>query len=161
MGISLSQLTKTSSGFEPVRAEMVEANPSRRAVRVYPGQTLFTVMPSAAYSLASVRARPVTAARTELERSNPSTGCFTAEEVMVIRRPHLVFCMRGKLSLAKKTVLIKSCSTAERQSSGLVFLKELDGGPPELVTQISRRPKRASTAATKDATAAESVTSRA
>src|SRR5690242_21958500 len=102
-------------------------------------------MPSAAYSLASVRASPVTAARTELESRRPSTGCFTADEVMVIRRPHLFFCMRGKVSLAKKTVLIRSCSTAERQSSGLVFLKELDGGPPELVTQISRRPNRAST----------------
>src|SRR5215470_12112111 len=118
-------------------------------------------MPSAAYSLASVRAKPVTDARTELESSSPSTGCLTAEDVMVIRRPHLFFCMRGKVSLAKKMVLIRSCSTAERQSSGLVFLKELDGGPPELVTQMSRRPKRASTAATKDVTAAESVTSRA
>src|SRR5215475_108326 len=78
-------------------------------------------MPSAAYSLASVRAKPVTAARTELERSSPSTGCFTAEEVIVMRRPHFFFCMRGKASLAKKTVLIRSCSMAERQSSGLVF----------------------------------------
>jgi len=50
---------------------------------------------------------------------------------------------------------------ATRQSSGWVFLNELDGGPPELVTQISRRPKRSSTAATKAATAAESATSRA
>src|SRR5437867_6097238 len=118
-------------------------------------------MPSAAYSLASVRASPVTAARTELESKRPSTGCLTADEVMVIRRPHLFFCMRGKVSLAKKTALIRSWSTAERQSSGLVFLKELDGGPPELVTQISMRPKRASTTATKAATAVESVTSRA
>src|SRR5207245_4801139 len=102
-------------------------------------------MPSAAYSLASVRASPVTAARTELESKRPSTGCLTADEVMVIRRPHLFFCMRGKVSLAKKMVLIRSWSTAERQSSGLVFLKELDGGPPELVTQMSMRPKRAST----------------
>src|SRR5207237_8453424 len=105
-------------------------------------------MPSAAYSLARVRAKPVTAARTELESSRPSTGCLTADEVMVIRRPHLFFCIRGKVSLAKKTVLIRSWSTAERQSSGLVFLKVLDGGPPELVTQISVRPKRASTTET-------------
>src|SRR5215470_18923312 len=118
-------------------------------------------MPSAAYSLASVRASPVTAARTELESSRPSTGCFTAEEVIVIRRPHLFFCMRGKVSLAKKMVLIRSWSTAARQSSGLVLLKELDGGPPELVTQMSMWPKRASTAETNAATAAESDTSKA
>src|SRR5436853_426171 len=116
-------------------------------------------MPSAAYSLASVRARPVTAARIEFESSRPSTGCLTADEVMVIRRPHLFFCMRGRVSLAKKTVLIRSWSTAERQSSGFVFLNELDGGPPELVTQISMRPKRASTAVTKVATADKSVAS--
>src|SRR6266566_1723409 len=76
-------------------------------------------MPSAAYSLASVRARPVTAARTELESKRPSTGCFTADEVMVIKRPHLFFRMCGRVSLAKKTVLISSWSTAEPQSSGL------------------------------------------
>src|SRR5229473_115659 len=105
-------------------------------------------MPSAAYSLASVRARPVTAARIEFESSRPSTGCLTADEVIVIRRPHLFFCIRGKVSLAKKMVLIRSWSTAARHSSGLVSLKELDGGPPELVTQISTPPNRSSTAAT-------------
>src|SRR5947199_10421530 len=116
---------------------------------------------AAAYSLARVRARPVMAARIEFESSRPSTGCLTADDVIVISRPHLFFCMRGRVSLAKKTVLIRSWSTAERQSSGFVLLKELDGGPPELVTQISMRPKRASTTATKAATAVESVTSRA
>jgi len=35
--------------------------------------------------------------------------------------------MRGRVSLAKKTVLIRSWSTAERQSSGLVLLNKLDG----------------------------------
>src|SRR5437879_13337628 len=116
-------------------------------------------MPSAAYSLASVRARPVTAERIEFESSRPSTGCLTADEVMVIRRPHLFFCMRGRVSLAKKTVLIRSWSTAERQSSGFVFLNELDGGPQELVTQISMRSKRDLTAVTKAATDVKSVTS--
>src|SRR6202158_6116889 len=114
-----------------------------------------------AYSLASVRASPVTAARTELESNRPSTGCLTADEVIVIRQPHLFFCMRGRVSLAKKMVLIRSWSTAARQSSGMVFLNTLDGGPPELVTQMSIRPKRVSTAATNAATAAESVTSNA
>src|SRR5437588_1510584 len=118
-------------------------------------------MPTASYSLPTLRASPVTATRSQFESTRPPTGCFTAEEVMVIKRPHLFFCMRGKPSLAKKMVLIKSWSTVERQSSGFVFLKELDGGPPELVTQISRRPKWVSTAPTNEATAGESVTSRA
>src|SRR5437016_14561500 len=54
-------------------------------------------MPSAAYSFASVRARPVRAARIAFESNRPCTG-----------RRHLFFCMRGKVSLAKKMVLIKA-----------------------------------------------------
>src|SRR5713101_7013710 len=56
-------------------------------------------------------------------------------------------------------VLIRSWSRAARQASGGVFLNKLDGGPPELVTQMSIRPKRVSTAATKSVTSLESVTS--
>jgi len=41
----------------------------------------------------------------------------------------------------KFTVLIRSWSTAARQSSGWVFLNKLDGGPPELVTQMSNAAK--------------------
>jgi hypothetical protein len=61
---------------------------------------------------------------------------------MVMKRPHLFFCMGGNVALAKKTVLMSRRSTAARQSSGLVSTKSLDGGPPELVTQMSMRPKR-------------------
>ena len=49
-------------------------------MRVYPEQTLFTVIPNGAYSFASVRVNPVAAARTELDSSSPSTGCLTANE---------------------------------------------------------------------------------
>ena len=38
--------------------------------------------------MASVRAKPVTAARTLFERIRPSTGCFTAIDVMLTMRPH-------------------------------------------------------------------------
>src|ERR1700719_938805 len=97
-GISRAQPAKTSSGLTFERAEILFARLSRRAVRVYPGQRLFTVMPYGAYSFANVRASPVTAARTELESRRPSTGCFTAEEVMVMNRPQLFFFMRGRVS---------------------------------------------------------------
>src|SRR5260370_14248151 len=96
-GISRAQPAKTSSGWTFERVEILFARLSRRAVRVYPGQTLFTVMPYGAYSFASVRARPVTAARTELESSKPSTGCFTADDVMVMNRPQLFFFIRGSV----------------------------------------------------------------
>src|SRR5581483_3056580 len=67
--------------------------------------------------------------------------------------------IRGRVSRAKKTALISSRSTAERQSSGCVSAKSLDGGPPELVTQTSILPKRFSTASTNRPTAAASRTS--
>src|SRR5579885_3597398 len=109
-------------------------------------------MPNRAYSVASVLASPATAERRELESNSPSTGCFTADEVMVMRRPHLFFCIRGSTSLEKCTVLKSNCSAAAFQSPAVVSLKGLDGGPPELVTQISMRPKRSSTLTTKPET---------
>src|SRR6266436_9754980 len=65
---------------------------------LFRSQTLFTVIPCAPYSLARVRARPVTPARREFESSRPSTGCFTEYDVMVRNRPHLFFCIRGSVS---------------------------------------------------------------
>src|SRR5579883_1791936 len=103
-------------------------------------------MPNGAYSVASVLASPATAARRELESNSPSTGCLTADEVMVIRRPHPFCCIRGSTSLEKYTVLKSNCSAAAFHSPADVSRKGLDGGPPELVTQISMRPKRSSTA---------------
>src|SRR5712664_984803 len=91
--------------------------------------------------------------------TRPPSTAMTADDVIGIRRPHLFFCMRGRVSFAKEMLLIRSWSKAERQSSGLVFLNILDGGPPELVTQMSTRPEGASTVVPKAATAVESVTS--
>src|SRR6266702_6934753 len=65
----------------------LEQTPHDTTVNGNRGAVLFTVMPSAAYSLASMRARPVTAARIEFEASRPSTACFSADDVIVIRRP--------------------------------------------------------------------------
>src|ERR1700730_2772829 len=105
-GISRAQPAKTSSGLTFVRVEILFARLSRRAACVHTGQALFTAMPYDAYSFASVRAGPVTAERTELESTNPPTGCFTADEVMVMNLPQLFFFLRRSVSRAKKTVLI-------------------------------------------------------
>src|SRR5215470_2782131 len=116
-------------------------------------------MPNFAYSPASVFARPLTAERTEFDSNNPSTGCLTVVEVMVMKRPQPFFFMRGRVSRAKYTVLSSKRSTADRQSSGRVSANSLDGGPPELVTQISIFPKRCSVAETNEATSDSRVTS--
>src|SRR5579883_1070276 len=106
-------------------------------------------MPNGAYSVASVLASPATAARRDLASKSPSTGCLTADDVMLIRRPHRLCSTRASTSLEKCTGLKRNCSAAAYRSSADVSRKGLDGGPPELVTQISMRPKRSSTAATK------------
>src|SRR6266581_1646542 len=136
----------------------LEQTPHDTTVNGNRGAVLFTVMPSAAYSLASMRARPVTAARIEFEASRPSTACFTADDVIVIRRPTCSSASAAEFPW-QKMVFIRSWPRAARQASSGAFLKTLDGGPSELVTQISMRPKRSSTAATKAITASESVTS--
>ena len=41
---------------------------------------MFTAMPNGACSFAGVRANPVAEALSELDSSNPPTGCFTADE---------------------------------------------------------------------------------
>jgi hypothetical protein len=55
-------------------------------------------MPPAAYVLAYIIARPVPAERKEFKSSEPSTGRFNVEEVIVISRLHRFFCGRGEVS---------------------------------------------------------------
>jgi hypothetical protein len=90
--------------------------------------------------------QPTDAGATALERTSPSIGCFTDTEVMAMKRPHCCRCITGSASLAKWTVLIRFRSAAARQSSMLVSAKLLDGGVPAFTAQISRRPKRSTTA---------------
>src|ERR1035437_10713756 len=94
------------------------------------------------YSLASVLMRPLTPARTELERIKPSTGCLTVMDVMAMKRPQRRRCMTGSASFAKYTVLIKLSSAARCQSSGVVSANDFAGGPPALATQMSTCPYR-------------------
>src|SRR5208283_5370329 len=119
---------------------MLPRNSFKRSVAVNPGHTLFTRTLYGAYSFDSVLTRPRTADRTAFERTRLVTGCSTATEVIVIRRPHCRSFIMGRTWRAKKTVLIKLRSTAERQSSIEVSANGLEGGPPALVTQMSTRP---------------------
>jgi len=68
IGISRSHVANAASRVVPRSVAAWSASSSTRAVRVYPGITLFTVMPSGATSFASVRAKPVTAARMLFDR---------------------------------------------------------------------------------------------
>ena len=81
------------SRHDVLRASCPLSPPShRRAVRLArcacsPGRMLLTVMPSVATSLASVRAKPVTAARMLFESIRLSTGCLAAIDVTLMIAP--------------------------------------------------------------------------
>src|ERR1035437_3017227 len=57
-----------------------------RSVRMLPGQTRFTVIPSGASSPASVLLRPATPARRLLDRIRFAIGCFTVVDATVTTR---------------------------------------------------------------------------
>jgi hypothetical protein len=66
---------------------------------------LLTVMPNGATSFASVRAKPVTAARMLFESISPSTGCFTVIDVTLMTRPHRRSFIPGSTRRVSSTAL--------------------------------------------------------
>src|SRR5437867_848079 len=103
---------------------------------------LLTVIPYRATSFASVRAKPVTAARRLFDRISPSTGCFTAIDVTLMMRPHCRSFMPGSTSRVSSTALRRVSSTACCHASQSCASNGPDGGPPAFVTRTSTRPKR-------------------
>ena len=96
-----------------------------------------------ASSTASVFARPVTAARSEFDRTSPSIGCFTEIEVMLMMRPPPRACRWGMAPRHSRTTLrsIESIASVHARSSSV--MNGPDGGPPVLVTRMSRPPNLA------------------
>ena len=116
-------------------------------------------MPSTATSLASVRAKPVTAARTEFERMRLSTGCFTAMDVTLTMRPHRRSRMPGSTRRVRLSTLSRFCRIASRQTSAECARKGPAGGPPVFVTSTSTPPQRSVAALTTRSTPSGSVRS--
>src|SRR6185312_8794396 len=111
-----------------------------RSVSVYPGMTLFTVTPQVATSFASVRANPVTAARTLFERIRLSTGCLTAIDVMLMMRPHSRSFIPGSTARVMLTALSNVRRHASVHADGGCASNGPAGGPPALLTRMSTRP---------------------
>lgn len=143
-GICFFQFAKTSSGLPPERAEIAAVSESSRPVRASLARTLFTVAPKRVRSVASVFASPVIAAHTELKSSSSSTGCFNADELIVMKPP--IAFLHPQLDFPCKM----RCAAPEEVNGelprlGVTSSNDLDGGPPQLVMQMSIRPKRGST----------------
>ena len=100
-------------------------------------------MPCAATSLASVRAKPVTAARTLFERIRLSTGCFTAIEVTFTIRPQPRSFMPGARRARARPRCRAAAAHGLRPTPPVVASNGPGGGPPVFVTSTSIRPSSA------------------
>ncbi len=120
---------------------------------------LFTVIPSAATSFASVRAKPVNPARRLFDNIRLSTGCFTAIDVMLRMRPQRRCFIPGRTCRASSIALKSVSRIASSHCSRLNCSNVPAGGPPALVTRISMRPNRSLPASTTRLICSMSVTS--
>src|SRR5581483_7366045 len=85
-GMRRARSSRISSKLRPAARACASMTERMRSVKVLPGPTLFTVMPSGPSSRDSVLARPVVASRTLFERIRPSIGSFTVVDVILITR---------------------------------------------------------------------------
>src|SRR5665647_1912502 len=76
-----------SSLLFPEVADLFSINESYLAVLVYPGSTLFTVIPNCPNSFAKVFDQLATAPLIVLETPRPTIGCFTEMEIIFTIRP--------------------------------------------------------------------------
>ena len=98
------------------------------------------MIPSLARSMARVLKRPATPGRMPLERTRPSTGCFTEVDWMARMRPHCLAFMPGRTSRMRRTVDRCTCSKACSHWASVIFSKGPGGGPPTLATSTSTPP---------------------
>jgi len=94
-GIWPTTRRSTSATGTPSRSAVAWLSSTTRSVFMNPDRIGFTVTPSAVASFASVRAKPITAERIELESISPSIACLAAIEFPWITRPHLRSRMPG------------------------------------------------------------------
>src|SRR6266536_1827639 len=141
MGMSaVERVAIHSSRLFPALAARSFWCPRNRSVRMRPGRTMLTVMPSRASSLARVLNIPAMPGRTPFERISPSTGCLTELDWMARMRPHFFFFMSGKTARMKRTVERWTCSKAAFHCSSVICSKGPGGGPPTLATSTSTPP---------------------
>ena len=113
-GTACAMRASTSAGDWPVLAALASAIWSKRAVRVAPGSTLFTVMPSGPSSLARVLAQLATAPRTVLETPRPSRGCLTDVEITLTMRPPPAALMPGNTAWTNRWLHMRCWVKAAR-----------------------------------------------
>ena len=122
----------------PWRAACAAKFLANLAVSKVPGNKLLTVTPFATTLLAKPATKPVSPLRAPLDKPKPSTGDFTALEVMFTIRPNPRNIMPSTVCFINSIGESILASMAFSQSSRTQLLKSPEGGPPELVIKISK-----------------------
>src|SRR5512144_677063 len=155
IGMSAEESSICFSSVTPLRLARSVWCSRKRSVMIRPGSTRLTVMPWGARSPARVLKRPAMPGRMPLERTSPSTGCFTELDWIARMRPHRACFMWGRTSRMKRTVDRWTCSKAAFHCSSVICSKGPGGGPPTLATRMSTPPKaRLASATTREMSAA-------
>ena len=123
--------------------------PLSRSVSNLPGSRLLRVTPLAAIS--ELRARPATKPvrpdRAPFDKPRMSIGAFTALDVMLTMRPKPRASMPSMVALISSMGVSMLASMALIQASRSQSRKLPGGGPPALVTTMSKSRRTANTAA--------------
>ena len=151
-GIWACCATRTSCELLPVLVATACIVVARRSVSNLPGSRLLMVTPCDAILLRATPAtKPVRPLRAPLDKPNTSIGAFTALEVMLITRPKPRAAMPSTVALISSMGVSMLASTALIHASRSQSRKSPGGGPPALVTTISKSrpgpPAAANTAA--------------
>ncbi|MCY1215789.1 hypothetical protein D9M72_276440 [compost metagenome] len=122
--------------------------PLRRSVSKEPGSRLLMVTPCAATDVRATPAtKPVRPLRAPFDRPRMSIGDFTELDVMLTMRPKPRFAMPSTVALMSSMGVSMLASTALIHASRSQLRKSPGGGPPALVTTMSKSWPSANTAA--------------
>ena len=127
---------RMSSGVWSVDAALASANPVKRAVCVAPGNTLFTVMPWMATSVAHVFAQLATAPRTVFDTPKPASGALTEVLMTLTIRPQPSAFIPGKTACAKSWLFTKCWRYVSSNASTRASVMGPPDGPPVLFTKM-------------------------
>ena len=119
-----------------------------RSVSNLPGSRLFRVTPRAASPVRATPAtKPVRPLRAPLDSPRMSIGAFTELDVMLTMRPKPRAAMPSTVALINSMGVSMLASTALIQALRSQSRKSPGGGPPALVTTMSKSRRTAKTAA--------------
>src|SRR6266478_5951361 len=125
---------------------------SMRSLMIEPGHTLLTRIPSRPTSSASVLANATTPMRVTSESTRLGMGWLTVLARMLMMRPARCRLRCGSASRHIRPKKKSARCTAVSHCSSVALWAWARGGPPELFTRTSRRPKRATVFATRSRT---------